>query len=98
MRQCPACQAETPARNKFCGECGGPLPTACPACGRQNPPGHKFCGECGAVLAGAAKPTAAAAPVPASPVTTHEPALSPPAPTGTSSSYRGAAPVASTPK
>src|SRR5439155_14307331 len=98
MRQCPACQAETPARNKFCGECGGALPTGCPACGHQNPPGQKFCGECGAVLAGAAKPTAAAAPAPASPVTTHEPALSPPAPTGASSSYRGADPVAYTPK
>src|SRR5207247_1573243 len=96
MRQCPACQAETPARNKFCGECGGPLPTACPACGHQNPPGHKFCGECGAALAGAAKPTAVAPP--ASPVTTHEPALSPPAPAGSSSSYRGADPVSYTPK
>ncbi len=50
------------------------------------------------MLAGAAKPTAAAAPAPASPVTTHEPALSPPAPTGTSSSYRGADPVSYTPK
>src|SRR2546422_536504 len=92
MRQCPACQAETPARNKFCGECGGALPTGCPAWGHQNPPRQKFCGECGAGLAGAAKPTAAAAPPPASPVTTHEPAPSPPAPTGTASSYRRADP------
>src|SRR6266540_4063336 len=95
-RQCPACQAETPAENKFCGECGSPMPTACPSCGHQNPAGQKFCGECGAGLAGAAKPSAVVPP--ATPVTAQEPVPSPPATSGLSSSYREADPVAYTPK
>jgi len=57
-RRCPACEAENPPTNKFCGGCGGRLAAACPACGHANPPGQKFCGECGAALAGAPEPTA----------------------------------------
>ncbi|MBI2467782.1 MAG: AAA family ATPase, partial [Candidatus Rokubacteria bacterium] len=51
---CPTCQAENPATNKFCGECGGRLPAASVACSHHNPVGQKFCGECGAALSVAA--------------------------------------------
>src|SRR6201997_2410686 len=47
---CPRCQAENPAGQKFCGECGAQLASACAACGHSNPPAQKFCGECGAPL------------------------------------------------
>ena len=47
---CPACRAENPAGQKFCGECGARLALACPACNASNPPANKFCGECGAKL------------------------------------------------
>ena len=53
---CPRCSAESPAGQKFCGECGAALAFACPSCGTANPPGQKFCGECGAALAVAAQP------------------------------------------
>ena len=52
--QCPQCQYDNPAGQKFCGECGTRLVSACPACGTPNPPAQKFCGECGARLAPAA--------------------------------------------
>ena len=48
--QCPQCQHENPAGQKFCGECGARLASSCPACAATNPPGQKFCGECGAGL------------------------------------------------
>src|SRR5262249_43217960 len=48
--KCPRCQHETPAGQKFCGECGARLAAVCPSCGTSNPPGQKFCGECGASL------------------------------------------------
>jgi class 3 adenylate cyclase/tetratricopeptide (TPR) repeat protein len=48
--QCPRCQHENPAGQKFCGECGARLTAVCSACGASNAPGQKFCGECGASL------------------------------------------------
>jgi class 3 adenylate cyclase/tetratricopeptide (TPR) repeat protein len=60
---CTNCGTESPAGQKYCGECGAPLTATCPACGSPNPPGHKFCGECGSPLA--APPPAAPAPAPA---------------------------------
>ena len=65
---CPACQAENPAQNKFCGECGARLRLTCPACGHPNEPTQKFCGECGTRLRPATPPApapTAAQPVPA---------------------------------
>src|SRR6202035_2865607 len=58
---CPRCSAESPADQKFCGECGTALTLACPSCGTASPPGQKFCGECGTPLATAARPGAVAA-------------------------------------
>jgi class 3 adenylate cyclase/tetratricopeptide (TPR) repeat protein len=49
--QCPQCQHENPAGQKFCGECGARLTSGCPSCGTSNPPTQKFCGECGTGLA-----------------------------------------------
>ena len=45
--ECPKCQHENPADNKFCEECGNPFLLACPGCGNDNRPGVKFCGKCG---------------------------------------------------
>src|SRR6187551_2072389 len=50
MSTCPSCGAESPAGQKFCGECGVALAAVCSACGAANAPGQKFCGECGASL------------------------------------------------
>ena len=47
---CPACGAENPASNTFCGSCGSALATRCAACGHPNPPTNRFCGECGGGL------------------------------------------------
>src|SRR5262245_59503687 len=57
---CPRCSAESPAGQKFCGECGAALALACPSCGTASPPGQKFCGECGTALAVAPTPGASA--------------------------------------
>jgi class 3 adenylate cyclase/tetratricopeptide (TPR) repeat protein len=54
--QCPQCQQQSPAGQKFCGACGAPLATSCLACRAPNPPGQKFCGECGVSLTGAPTP------------------------------------------
>ncbi len=63
---CPACQADNPATNRFCGRCGTALGLRCPQCGAEVPSGNRFCGLCGASLqdapAPAAKPTPTAAP------------------------------------
>lgn len=48
--QCPRCQHENAAGQKFCGECGGPLASTCPSCGAANPPRQKFCGDCATAL------------------------------------------------
>jgi class 3 adenylate cyclase/tetratricopeptide (TPR) repeat protein len=70
--QCPQCQHEVPAGNKFCGECGARMELTCPACSAKNPPANKFCGECGGRLTSAPAP----APAPAGEAA----AVSPPAP------------------
>jgi class 3 adenylate cyclase/tetratricopeptide (TPR) repeat protein len=49
--ECPACGAENPAANRFCGGCGSALAAVCAGCGQRNPPSNRFCGECGASLA-----------------------------------------------
>src|SRR5438094_282009 len=66
--QCPQCQHENPAEQKFCGECGARLQAICPACQTTNPPGQKFCGECGGRLTTLSSPPkpADAAPTPES--------------------------------
>ena len=48
--ECPRCQQENPAGQKFCGDCGAHLTDSCSACGAANPPAQRFCGECGAAL------------------------------------------------
>jgi class 3 adenylate cyclase len=48
--QCPRCQHENPAGQKFCGECAAPLTATCSACGAANAPDNKFCGQCAAPL------------------------------------------------
>lgn len=48
--QCPSCQTDNPAGQKFCGSCGRRLDVSCPKCQASNPPGYKFCGQCGANL------------------------------------------------
>ncbi|HYU19125.1 MAG TPA: adenylate/guanylate cyclase domain-containing protein, partial [Chloroflexota bacterium] len=69
--QCPRCQQENAAGQKFCGECGAPLETRCSACGAANPPGQKFCGECGERVAGAPSPPMPAGPSPESYIPKH---------------------------
>ncbi len=44
---CPACHANVPVGQKFCGECGAAMKKACPACGALWEATQKFCGECG---------------------------------------------------
>ena len=73
--QCPQCQHENPAGQKFCGECGARLALICPACSASNPPANKFCGECGAKLS--ATPPAAAATAPPSPAPAEPPLTGP---------------------
>src|SRR5215208_7107293 len=64
--QCPQCQHENPAGQKFCGECGARLEARCSACSTVNPLGQRFCGECGERLAGPAAAPKPALPSPAS--------------------------------
>ncbi len=61
---CPACGAETPDDNRFCGACGAPQVIACTGCGTENPAANAYCGGCGAPLQG--QPELAAAPAPKS--------------------------------
>ena len=59
---CPACAAEVPAGQRFCGQCGAPQARPCPACAAENPPENRFCGACGTPLEnGAVSPAAGAA-------------------------------------
>ena len=98
---CPACQAENPAQNKFCGECGARLRLTCPGCGHPNEPTQKFCGECGTRLLPATTPAptpAAAQPVPAPAQPVKEAAAIAPPPAAASPAFRDAAPVTYTPK
>jgi class 3 adenylate cyclase/predicted ATPase len=48
--KCPSCQADVPAGNRFCLECGAEVPVPCAACGKLNPAPAKFCGRCGGKL------------------------------------------------
>jgi class 3 adenylate cyclase/tetratricopeptide (TPR) repeat protein len=94
--RCPSCQAENPAKQKFCGECGTRMPAACPACGHPNPPTQKFCGECGATLGAPAQSAAAATPQTQAPAA--EEVTAAPSSPGPSAAFRAAAPVTYTPK
>jgi class 3 adenylate cyclase len=55
--ECPSCGSANQDGNRFCGNCGAPLPQNCSACGRNNPIGNNYCGFCGAPLADAAPRT-----------------------------------------
>jgi len=59
MPTCAVCQADNPARAKFCLECGVPLAARCAGCGTELPPEAKFCLECGAKVATAPAPAPA---------------------------------------
>jgi class 3 adenylate cyclase len=48
---CPQCGANLASGDKFCGDCGLPLPWHCAACRAENPPGKRFCAVCGATSA-----------------------------------------------
>ncbi|MDR3529822.1 MAG: AAA family ATPase [Rhodopila sp.] len=45
---CPRCQTRVASSQKFCGDCGEPLPWFCQACGIRNAPRNRFCVDCGA--------------------------------------------------
>jgi class 3 adenylate cyclase/tetratricopeptide (TPR) repeat protein len=45
---CPRCKTRVASSQKFCGDCGEPLPWLCPACGTRNAPRNRFCVDCGA--------------------------------------------------
>lgn len=60
--RCPSCQADNPAQNWFCGQCGTALALHCPQCGAEVPAGFRFCGQCGASLQAAQAPVARPAP------------------------------------
>src|SRR5689334_7980272 len=59
--ECPSCKADVASGNRFCEECGAPIPTSCSSCGAPVRPGAKFCGNCGNKLAAdvSGAPTAA---------------------------------------
>ena len=67
MITCSNCGAESPATQKFCGQCGTALVAICSSCGAANPPAHRFCGECGSPLA-AGQPSAGDTATQAAPV------------------------------
>ena len=76
--ECPRCEADIPAGNRFCEACGAPVPKGCPSCGASIRPGAKFCGQCGGALAAAtataptATPTRPSAPQAAPPASSAE--------------------------
>jgi class 3 adenylate cyclase len=56
-RVCPRCSAGVGPEDKFCGDCGAPVPWLCGACGSNNPANKRFCSNCGAAAGTAgAKP------------------------------------------
>lgn len=50
MNKCGKCGADNPSDNKYCGNCGAPLPqnAICGNCGAALREGAAFCGKCGA--------------------------------------------------
>jgi class 3 adenylate cyclase/uncharacterized protein YcbX len=44
---CTACHHANEPDDRFCSECGAPLPADCAACGAELRPGAKFCSQCG---------------------------------------------------
>lgn len=53
MIECPNCGKNNSDDNKFCGECGSPLPKPknyCPVCNIIFKTGEKFCTKCGTKL------------------------------------------------
>ena len=50
MAVCPACSAQVPLGQKFCGECGTKMERKCSTCGKVWDVTQKFCGECGTKL------------------------------------------------
>jgi hypothetical protein len=80
--RCPCCQAENPASNRFCDQCGSPLEARCAACGASLRAEARFCGACGArvgVVAPAAPPATSSEPEALASATVR-PAAAPPAP------------------
>jgi class 3 adenylate cyclase len=62
---CPRCQTRVASSQKFCGDCGEPLPWFCQACGGSNAPTNRFCGQCGtpaAALSGDVQASGSASP------------------------------------
>ena len=47
-RVCQRCNASAETGDKFCGDCGAPLPWMCASCGSNNPADKRFCSNCGA--------------------------------------------------
>jgi membrane protease subunit (stomatin/prohibitin family) len=47
---CAQCGKPVPTDAKFCSECGAAQQSSCPKCGKPNDPAAKFCGECGEKL------------------------------------------------
>lgn len=45
--RCAQCQADNPAGNRFCEQCGTPLEARCSQCNTPVRPGARFCGVCG---------------------------------------------------
>lgn len=45
--RCAHCQADNPAENRFCEQCGTPLEARCPQCNTPVRLGARFCGVCG---------------------------------------------------
>jgi class 3 adenylate cyclase/tetratricopeptide (TPR) repeat protein len=70
---CPSCGQQNPQSNRFCGQCGKPLPSTCPSCGAANPAGNRFCSTCGSEISAPAsssfpQPTIASGPAGSTPV------------------------------
>lgn len=58
---CTACHHANEPGDRFCSQCGSPLPVDCAACGAMLKPGAKFCSQCGSPSAAVTPPARAAA-------------------------------------
>jgi len=56
--KCASCQHEFGPDDKFCSECGAPLPPSCDSCGSPLRPGAKFCAACGTKVGASSPPDA----------------------------------------